>query len=91
MIISFQVSAALIKVLRTIMTDCGISKQGFHFHSLRHVHVAYLLGQGVAVYAISKRLGHSDITITLKTYSYLIDEYKAKNDELITQKLAQLL
>ncbi|AMS08280.1 hypothetical protein AYI71_05465 [Limosilactobacillus oris] len=84
-------STALIKVLRTIMTDCGISKQGFHFHSLRHVHVAYLLGQGVDVYAISKRLGHSDITITLKTYSYLIDEYKAKNDELITQKLAQLL
>lgn len=84
-------STALIKVLRSIMADCGIKKQGFHFHSLRHVHVAYLLGQGVDVYAISKRLGHSNVTITLNTYSYLIDEYKAKNDELITQKLAQLL
>ena len=72
------------------MHDCGLVKQGFHFHSLRHVHVAYLLGQGVDVYAISKRLGHSNVTVTLETYSYLIDEYKAKNDTLIINKLAQL-
>lgn len=72
------------------MSSIGIEKQGFHFHSLRHVHVAYLLGQGVDVYAISKRLGHSDITITLNTYSYLIDELKAKNDDLIITKLAAL-
>lgn len=84
-------SNALNKCLRSIMNDIGIKKQGFHFHSLRHVHVAYLLGQGVDVYAISKRLGHADVTITLKTYSYLIDEYKAKNDNLIIDKLAELI
>ena len=83
-------SNALNKCLRSIMASCGIEKQGFHFHSLRHVHVAYLLGQGVDIYAISKRLGHSNITVTLNTYSYLIDEYKAKNDTLIIDKLAQL-
>lgn len=83
-------SNALNKCLRSIMASCGIEKQGFHFHSLRHVHVAYLLGQGVDVYAISKRLGHSNITVTLNTYSYLIDEYKAKNDTLIIDKLAEL-
>lgn len=83
-------SNALNKCLRSIMQSCGIEKQGFHFHSLRHVHVAYLLGQGVDIYAISKRLGHSNITVTLNTYSYLIDEYKAKNDTLIIDKLAQL-
>ncbi len=83
-------SNALNKCLRSIMVSCGIEKQGFHFHSLRHVHVAYLLGQGVDIYAISKRLGHSNITVTLNTYSYLIDEYKAKNDTLIIDKLAQL-
>lgn len=84
-------SNALNKCLRSIMADCGIKKQGFHFHSLRHVHVAYLLGQGVDVYAISKRLGHANVTITLNTYSYLIDEYKAKNDELIINQLEALL
>ncbi|WP_225417189.1 tyrosine-type recombinase/integrase, partial [Limosilactobacillus reuteri] len=83
-------SNALNKCLRSIMSDIGINKQGFHFHSLRHVHVAYLLGKGVDVYAISKRLGHSNITITLNTYSYLIDEYKAKNDTLIIDKLSEL-
>ena len=83
-------SNALNKCLRSIMSDIGINKQGFHFHSLRHVHVAYLLGKGVDVYAISKRLGHSNITITLNTYSYLIDEYKAQNDTLIIDKLAEL-
>ena len=83
-------SNALNKCLRSIMKAADIEKQGFHFHSLRHVHVAYLLGQGVDIYAISKRLGHSDITITLRTYSYLIDEYKAKNDTLIIDKLAEI-
>ncbi|WP_308556769.1 tyrosine-type recombinase/integrase [uncultured Lactobacillus sp.] len=83
-------STALNKCLRNIMKQSGISKQGFHFHSLRHVHVAYLISKGVDIYAISKRLGHSNVTITLNTYSYLIDEYKAKNDSLITAKLSEL-
>lgn len=83
-------SNALNKCLRSIMSTAGIEKQGFHFHSLRHVHVAYLLGKGVDIYAISKRLGHSNITVTLNTYSYLIDEFKAKNDTVIIEKLAEL-
>lgn len=83
-------SPALNKCLRSIMKECGIKKQGFHFHSLRHVHVAYLLGKGVDIYAISKRLGHSNITVTLNAYSYLIEEYKAKNETLIIDKLAEL-
>ena len=83
-------STALNKCLRSIMKDCEIKKQGFHFHSLRHVHVAYLISKGVDIYAISKRLGHSNVSITLNTYSYLIDEYKAKNDTLITSKLSEL-
>lgn len=84
-------SNALNKCLRSIMKSAGIQKQGFHFHSLRHVHVAYLLSKGVDIYAISKRLGHSDITVTLKKYSYFIDEFKAKNDTLIIDKLAELI
>lgn len=84
-------SNALNKCLRSIMKSAGIEKQGFHFHSLRHVHVAYLLSNGVDIYAISKRLGHSNITVTLNTYSYLIDEFKAQNDTLIIDKLAELI
>ncbi len=83
-------SNALNSCLRDIMKQAHISKRAFHFHSLRHVHVAYLIGQGVDIYAISKRLGHSNVNITLRVYAYLIDEYKAKNDNLIVEKLAKI-
>nr|WP_283590455.1 site-specific integrase [Ligilactobacillus saerimneri] len=83
-------SGVLNKAIDNILASIGISKNYFTFHSLRHVHVAYLIGQGVDIYAISKRLGHSNITTTLNTYSYLIDEYKAKNDKQIIQKLGAL-
>lgn len=83
-------SNAINKCLRNIMTQAGIKKTGFHFHSLRHTHVAYLIGQGVDIYAISKRLGHSNVNITLSVYAYLIDEYKTKNDNLIVEKLANI-
>lgn len=50
-------------------------------HDFRHSHATLLLSMGVPITVISKRLGHSDITMTLNTYSHLIpeDEYKAVN------------
>lgn len=39
--------------------------------------------KGVNLYAISKRLGHSNMTITAKTYAYMLDEYKAQQDDII--------
>ena len=83
-------SNALNKCLHSVMKQAKINKQGFHFHSLRHTHVAYLIGQGVDIYAISKRLGHSNVNITLSVYAYLVDEYKTKNDNLIVEKLANI-
>lgn len=83
-------STAVNKVLRSVLKTCDISKSGFHFHSLRHTHVAYLLANQVDLYAISKRLGHSDIGTTSKTYSYMIDEYKVKTDDKIDQALQKI-
>ena len=74
---------AVNKVLTTALKDLAINRQGFHFHSLRHTHVAYLLANHVDLYVIAKRLGHSDITITSRVYSYLIDEYRVKADDQI--------
>ncbi|MBN7274398.1 tyrosine-type recombinase/integrase [Ligilactobacillus pobuzihii] len=62
----------------------------FHFHSLRHFHVAYLLFQGIELYTISKRLGHSNMMITAKKYAYLVDEYKAKSDRQIENAMDNL-
>lgn len=47
-------------------------------HDLRHSHASYLIGQGANVVAVSKRLGHSDVNITLKVYTHLIQEADTK-------------
>ena len=80
-------SAGINKVLRSSLKAIGSPLKGFHFHSCRHTHVAYLLGQGVDLYAISKRLGHSSITITANRYAYMIDEYKSRTDQKIIDSL----
>lgn len=72
------------------MERIGIKKRDYTFHAPRHSHVAFLLSQGIDIYAISKRLGHSNMTTTSNVYAYLIDEYKHKLDDEIEQKLAQL-
>lgn len=83
-------SNAVNKVLKELLAQAGINRQGYHFHSIRHSHVAYLLYQGIDLYAISKRLGHSDMTITAKKYAYLIDEHREQQEGKITQAIGQL-
>ncbi|STX20425.1 site-specific integrase [Levilactobacillus brevis] len=83
-------SAGINKVLRNALKEIGSPLKGFHFHSCRHTHVAYLLGQGVDLYAISKRLGHSSIVITANRYAYMIDEYKSRTDQKIIDSLDTL-
>ena len=77
--------------LKVLLKACDIDAPGFHFHSLRHSHVALLLSQGVDIYAISKRLGHSSFQTTLNTYAYLIDEKKKKDDEKIIRALNEVM
>ena len=42
------------------------------FHDLRHTHATQLLKQGVHPKIVSERLGHSNIAITLDTYSHVL-------------------
>lgn len=83
-------SNALNAKLRDLLAKLGLKRSNFHFHSLRHSHVALLLASGMDLYAISKRLGHSDISMTANTYAYLIDEYQARNDQKIVTILDAL-
>lgn len=83
-------SAAVNKTLRESLKACHINRRGFHFHSLRHSHVAFLLANGIDLYAISKRLGHSDITTTSRVYSYMIDEYRNRTNEKIISTFDKL-
>lgn len=83
-------SNAVNKTLRSIMEKADLNKNDFHFHSLRHAHVAYLLSQGVDLTIISKRLGHADTTVTSKVYAYLVEEYKDKAENQIEKYLENI-
>lgn len=43
-------------------------------HDLRHWHASVLLAEGVPMHVVSMRLGHSSITTTVDTYSFLTPE-----------------
>jgi integrase len=44
------------------------------FHDLRHTHATTLLARGHSIKAVSHRLGHASIDITLKTYAHVLPE-----------------
>ena len=83
-------SGAVNATLRELLKKLKIHRKNFHFHSLRHSHVALLLANGIDIYAISKRLGHSNTTTTSEVYAYLIDEYKEKTDDKIIKTLENI-
>jgi integrase len=51
---------------------------GLRFHDLRHTHASCLIGAGHSIKAVSRRLGHADITITLKVYAHLMPDDDVK-------------
>ncbi|MBR2871681.1 MAG: site-specific integrase [Clostridia bacterium] len=48
----------------------GVKK--IRIHDLRHSHASLLINKGQNILIVSKRLGHSNITQTLNTYSHLM-------------------
>ena len=73
-----------------LLDKLKIDAPNFHFHSFRHSHVALLLAHDVDIYAISRRLGHTNVRTTLQIYSYLMDEKKEKEDKKILGVLNNL-
>lgn len=47
--------------------------KNIRLHDLRHSHATVLINAGVNIVAVSKRLGHSTIDQTLKTYTHLLE------------------
>ena len=53
-----------------ILARAGLPK--LRFHDLRHTHATALLSKGQPIKAVSQRLGHSDIGITLRVYAHVL-------------------
>jgi integrase len=43
---------------------------GLRFHDLRHTHASCLIAAGYSIKAVSRRLGHSSIDVTLRVYAH---------------------
>lgn len=54
-------------------------------YALRHTHTSYLLSKSIPIEYISKRLGHSNIAITLEIYSHLLDEHKKEQGQRVRE------
>jgi integrase len=59
-------------------------------HDLRHSYATAALAAGVPVKVVSQRIGHADITVTLKVYAHVMpgdDEFAAaQSDALLTDE-----
>lgn len=58
------------------------------FHDLRHTHATQLLKQGVHPKIVSERLGHSNIAITLDTYSHVLPGMQEQAIEALDASLS---
>lgn len=63
------------------------SVPNIRLHDLRHSHASLLLNRGANIVAVSKRLGHSDVSITLKVYTHLMDESQQELIEILEKDI----
>ena len=59
-------------------------------HGLRHTHASLLLFAGVSIASVARRLGHSSMTTTQKTYLHIIHELENKDVDLVMRSLSGL-
>jgi len=60
-------------------TAAAAGMEQIRVHDIRHSHVSLLIEMGFNVIAISERIGHKDVSVTLNTYAHL---YPGKGKEL---------
>lgn len=70
---------------RNLVTKHG--HEGMRFHDLRHTHATILLSAGEYINAVSERLGHASVDITLKVYGHVLPNRHDK----VAKRFADLL
>jgi len=60
-------------------------------HGLRHTHASLLLFAGVSIASVARRLGHSSMTTTQKTYLHIIHELENQDTDLVIRLLSRLI
>jgi integrase len=60
-------------------------------HALRHTHVSQLVASGLDVVTVSRRIGHSNPTVTLNVYSHLFGNSDERAASVVEAAIAGLL
>jgi integrase len=68
-----------------ILAGAGLPRQ--RFHDLRHACASLLLAQGVPARVVMETLGHSEISLTLNTYSHVMPSVGREAAERMDQLL----
>ena len=72
---------------------CQIKSRLVHvisIHGLRHTHASLLLFAGVSIASVARRLGHSSMTTTQKTYLHIIHELENQDIDLVMRSISSL-
>ena len=77
--------SAVSKSFEHAKKQIGILDSKITPYALRHTHTSYLLSKSIPIEYISKRLGHSNIAITLEIYSHLLDEHKKEQGQKVRE------
>jgi len=76
----------LLRSFKSLIRKSGLKE--IRFHDLRHTAASLMLNHGVPVIIVSKRLGHSKVSVTLDTYGHIMNELQDEAaepiDDLIT-------
>ena len=78
--------AYLFRWFKNVLKEAGLPN--IRFHDLRHTAATLMLQQGIHPKVVQERLGYSDISMTLNTYSHVLptmqEEAAEKLDQLLT-------
>ncbi len=65
---------------------CALSNvKQIRIHDFRHSHASFLLSKGIPITVISKRLGHSNCSMTLRIYSHIMPDDEDKTIDLLNK------
>jgi integrase len=60
-------------------------------HAWRHTHASQLIASGLDIVTVSRRLGHSNPSITLTVYAHLFSNTDARAAEIVEAAFAGAL
>ncbi|MEY8700965.1 site-specific integrase [Streptococcus ferus] len=78
------------KWLKKILQELAIEPVNLTSTGLRHTYCSYLLAKNIDIWAVSKLMGHNDITQITQTYGHLVQEKADEENARVRELLSGL-